>query len=236
MEENVQFNINGKVEIRMEDGDYKSIIQDVTDQYIAISIPTKEGSYVPLRPGEKVEVIYYFEKELYKFITVIIGRRIDRIPILLLSIPDKLEKIQRRRHVRIPVVVPIKYAKMNSKVELEYKKYQNGVQLNTRLNFTSTGMMLNISSKGIMLDISGGGVRVNMKDDLSYENFVLIALPLEDEDFIVKSKVVRVENQNDGQKVYGLRFIDLDEKDRDKIVKYIFKLMRDQRKKASEGV
>lgn len=236
MEENVQFNINGKVEILMEDGDYKSVIQDITDQYLAISIPTKEGSYIPLRAGERIEVIYYFKKELYKFVTVVLGRRVDRIPLILLSIPGEFEKVQRRKHVRIQVVIPIKYLKMDKKVEAEYKIYQDHINSEHNLDLSKTGTMLNISSKGIMLDISGGGIRVNMNDNLSYENIVLIALPIEEENFIVKSKVVRVESQKDGQKVYGLRFIELNEKDRDKIIRYIFKLMRDQRKKALEEV
>ena len=54
MSDNVEFLVNQRIEIEMEDGIYKSNIQDITDEYIGISIPVNEGKYVPLRKDEKV--------------------------------------------------------------------------------------------------------------------------------------------------------------------------------------
>ena len=47
------FNVNGRIEILMDDGIYKSNIQDIDKDYIAISIPVKDGEYLPLRRGNE---------------------------------------------------------------------------------------------------------------------------------------------------------------------------------------
>lgn len=224
MDDDVKFLINNKVDIIWDDGDYKSNIEDVTEKYLAISIPIKEGQYIPLRVGEKLEVIYYAGKELYKFYTIVIGRKVDRIPIILLEIPQELVHVQRRRFVRIPVILNFEYKKFNSSVEVEYKRYINN----------QVWTISKVTNKGIMLDISGGGMRVAIKENLLKNEYLLVRLSIDTDEFFFKSKVTRIEKNKDGQNFYGLSFEDVDERVRDRIIRYTFKLMREQRKKALE--
>jgi len=75
--------------------------RDITDEYMAISIPVKGGSYLPLKKGEIIEGIHYENKAVYKFFTSVIGRKIDRIMMIILKKPEKFVKIQRRNYVRV---------------------------------------------------------------------------------------------------------------------------------------
>lgn len=211
--ESVQFIINNKVEIIWDDGDYKSNIEDVQDRYFAISIPIKEGQYIPLRAGEKVEVLYFNDNNIYKFFSKVLGRKIDGIPVVLLSKPDKVQVIQRRRFVRISHIVPAKYAKTTKEAKIP-----------------GEGTVLGAT----LLDISAGGVRIRISEEVSRGEFVEVYFPLSGEEFILKGELVRVIKDKDGKYACGVSFIDLRERDRDKIVRFIFQLMREQRKKALE--
>ena len=79
----VDFKLNKKLEILVDEKYFNSNVQDVTEDYIAISIPTNSGEYLPLSNGSIIDVIYYEEENIYKFSSTIIGRKFENIPILL---------------------------------------------------------------------------------------------------------------------------------------------------------
>lgn len=207
MMEGLNFSINSKVEIFWNEGYYKSNIEDVTDNIIAISIPIKDGQYVPLRRGEQVEVIYYHEKDIYKFYTVVEDRKMDGIPVILLSYPKEVFKVQRRKFVRVPIVCTIEYSKIEASL-----KYN--------------------SLKAIMVDLSGGGMRIKLSDSVNLGDKLKAVIPLGTDQIEVKGEVVRVEKELEGKRnICGISFIDLDERTREKLIKIIFQVMRDQMKK-----
>ena len=61
---NLKFVINSKIELNYGEDYYKSTIQDVQDDFISISIPIKGGEYIPLRKGDKLEFIYYYQNNI----------------------------------------------------------------------------------------------------------------------------------------------------------------------------
>lgn len=204
--DNVKYRINEKIEIIESDGDYKSNIEDVGDNYIEISIPIKEGKYMTLRQGERVEVIYYHNRRIYKFISVVIGRKIDRVPLLILAKPKKLIEVQRRTFVRISCVENIKYSKIETNVE----------------------------TKGIMLDISAGGLKLRTAEHLKIREKIQLKILINKEEIGVKGEIVRVIEEQDKKYACGVRFVDLEDKISEKIVRYVFQLMREKRKNGLE--
>lgn len=218
MAEDVKFIINTKVEISWSDGYYKSNIEDVRDNYIAISIPIKEGQYIPLRVGEQLEVLYYPNNEdIYKFDTVVVGRQVDRIPIILLGMPASIMKIQRRKFVRVPVVCNIECSVIDK-----------------ALANKDLAILSNISKdklKATLLDLSGGGMRVRFNADVKLNDTIVSYIPIDQDVIIVKGIVVRVDKGEDNKYAYGINFVDLNEKTRDKVIRFIFQLMRDQMRK-----
>lgn len=214
----IKFIVNNKIEIIINDEYYKSDIQDVTESYVGISIPVKNGSYLPLSKGDKVEGLYYFEKEVYRFNTFVIGRKIDKILIIMLQIPKTLKITQRRNFVRLPINVDLDCALINKRKSL------NNIGDNQFVFF-----------KAATIDISGGGVQLVAKEKLQYYDELLITLPMIGENITVSGKVVRISKIYDKYK-YGITFQKIDNRLRENIIKFIFETMREQRRRASGGV
>lgn len=164
----VDFKLNKKLEILVDEKYFNSNIQDVTQQYIAISIPTNAGEYLPLSKGALIDVIYYEEDNLYKFRSVIIGRKFENIPILLIAQPKEIKKIQRRKYVRVPLIETAKY--MNLKNEP-----------NTKLSTIDEKKYL----KAVLVDLSGGGMRVKVSEEIKTNDFLLVSLTVNEEDVLI---------------------------------------------------
>lgn len=218
MSERINFKVNDKIEILMEDGIYKSNIQDITDEYMAISIPVKGGSYLPLKKGEIIEGIHYENKAVYKFFTSVIGRKIDRIMMIILKKPEKFIKIQRRNYVRVYYLSNISFAVIGNK---------NGIidMCNDEVVFNS----------GYSLDLSAGGIRLSTTKELSLGDIIMMNISIKEETLELKGKVVRIEKDENNKSIYGIAFLDMNNKTVDKIMKMLFEIMREQRKLGIEG-
>ncbi|WML35427.1 flagellar brake domain-containing protein [Clostridium sp. OS1-26] len=223
MSDNVEFLVNQKIEIEMEDGIYKSNIQDITDEYIGISIPVNEGKYVPLRKGEKVVCLYYYNKDIYRFETVVSGRKIDKLLIIMLKRPEKVVMYQRRNFARVPLMINIYCGILENS-----KKIENIG--NNQIEFFDA----------YSLDISGGGLRLaidrKLEKRLSLGSMLMMNIPFGDENLAVKGKIVRIENDRKNPKIIcGVSFVDLDRLTGESIIRLVFKTMREQMKKGAKG-
>lgn len=209
MSADLSFIINSKVEILWNEEYYKSNIQNVDSNSISISIPTKEGQYIPLRKSDKVEVLYYLENDIYKFNTVVLDRKIDTIPIIMLAHPEKVIKVQRRKFVRVPVIC-----------DMECFIMQNNKKQS--------------SLKAVLVDLSGGGMRIKVSDKLKLGDKITAYIPIEDEQVQIKGEVVRVDKDDISKlNICGINFVEIDERIREKIIKFIFHIMRKQMKKGT---
>lgn len=214
MSKKVELKINTRIEINHEGKYYKSVIQDVTDKYIAIEIPTNYGVYIPLAEYDKVDVIYYSmdSQDIYGFSSVIIGRKVDKIPLILLSIPDSLSIVQRRKYVRVALIKYVKCLRVNKDLTISgIKKF-----LDENKNVY----------KADLVDLSGGGLRLKLNQKFEIDDIIAVSVEIADQDVIVKGRVVRKTDDLSGKYVYGVDFIDLDDSSRDKIIRYIFTIMR----------
>lgn len=214
----VEFVINNRIEI--DDGGeiYKSNIQDVSEDYIGISVPICNHKYMSFRKGDKVEGIYYEGKNIYKFFTVVIGRKIEKILIIMLRKPEKMELFQRRNFVRVPLIVDILCALIP--VEKSLNNLNDQVEV----------------FKACSLDMSGGGMKMivdaSLKDKLKLGDKIMITLPLENNRLDVKGKLVRIhENRENKKLICGVSFINLDRLSREKIIRGLFQIMRGHMKK-----
>lgn len=208
-----KFDVNGRIEILMDDGIYKSNIQDINENYIAISIPVREGEYLPLRLGDRVEAIYYDENKLYKFYTVVSGRKVDRVMMVLLNHPDKIFKVQRRNFVRVPFIAEVLCVILKNNKDIT----------DNQIDFFH----------GHTLDISGGGIKLSTEKELNFGELLMVTIPIRDENISVKVKVIRKEKTKNF--LYGMSFEEVDNKTVEKIVSLLFQIMREQRKTGVKG-
>lgn len=210
----VDFKLNKKLEILVDEKYFNSNVQDVTKDYIAISIPTNAGEYLPLSKGAMIEVIYYEEENIYKFESTIIGRKFENIPILLLAKPKEIKKIQRRKYVRVPLIQTAKYINFKNDPKTNLSKIDAKKYL-----------------KAVLVDLSGGGMRVKVSEEIKSNDFLLVSLTVNEEDVLIVGQTKRIVKDDDGRFICGLSFESLDNGTREQLIRYIFQLMRNQMKK-----
>ncbi|MEG0772960.1 flagellar brake domain-containing protein [Clostridium sp.] len=209
---NISFQINQKLEIMCEDGAIaKSVIQEIEEHCIYIGVPMNGGMYYPLNKGDIIEAYYKDNRgNVYKFNTVVTGRKFDKIPLLMIEMPSEVYKVQRRTFVRIDHLFDISYAPIKEVIENPTKK-----------------VLKEDFIKGYALDISGGGMRIKISTEVKLGDYLMVSVPIGDEIFLAVSKVVRVERDLENKfLICGIAFKELNNNTREKIIEYIFKNMR----------
>lgn len=214
MTSKVKFLINSKIQILMEDGTYKSNVQDVSTKHIAISIPVCDGRYLSLRVGEKVEGIYFYNDNVYKFSTTVLDRKKDGVMIIVLAYPRFLKKIQRRNFVRVSYVNDIwciSLGMANEYKTIKYKEYE--------------------FFNAMCLDLSGSGAKICSDRENKLGEVLMLTIPVKDEILTFTGKIVRKDPSNIiGKFNYGICFIDVNKKEVEKLIMLLFELMRERRK------
>jgi len=210
----VNFTVNKKLEILIDEKYFNSNIQDITEEYIAISIPIKTGEYLPLSKGAIIDVIYYEDENCYKFQSCVIGRKFENIPILLIAKPTEIKKIQRRKYVRIPLINTVKYKNLKNEPRTNPSTVPQSEYL-----------------RAVLVDLSGGGMRVKVSEEIKLNDFLLVSLTIDKEEITIVGQAMRIVKDDEGRFSCGLSFEFLDNLTRERIIKFTFQLMREQMKK-----
>lgn len=221
--EKLELLINNKIEVIWEKQYFKSNIQDINEEYFEISIPTKNGEYIPLRAGDLAEVIYYQDLNIFQFDARVIGRKVDGIPLIMLEIPKIYKVVQRRQYYRV--------AKLDYLAVANFEKLPTGdvYKPNTAKKQRDTNKVL---QKVVLLDLSGGGMRIKVEQPIKYGDILHFFLNTLKGEIEIYGKAVRVERDEQRFYVCGIHFLDLTNLEREKIIQYTFEIMRDQRSKA----
>lgn len=212
------FKINQKIEIIDNNITYRADIQDVKKDYIMISMPVSENKYYTMHRGSIVEFYITGEKEIDKFKSEVLGKKIENnVQLAILTYPLFVEKIQRREYFRLPVALDAKlYMLPGDKV------YKSIVDV--------PAGFLNRLKDGIIIDISGGGLKAAVKEQMTKGHYAIVSINIPDKlTLICKIVWVEKDTKNRNYRV-ALRFEDISERDRDKVIKFIFEKMRNQNK------
>ena len=204
--------INSKLEVKWGDGIYKTLVQDSNSKNILISIPVVGGVYLTLKTGEEIELVYYDNGEnIFSFKCRVINRiKENNISYYSITLPYDVIKIQRRNYVRVDTVQVIKNIK-------KYEKETNG-QADDKI------------SNALLLDLSGGGMRIKLREKLEKSDVISAKIGSENEEVLIKGKIVRVDITEDKRYIYGISFEELDNRTRERIIQIVFRIMREQRK------
>lgn len=216
--ENITFKLNQKIEI-IENGEtYTATIQDTKSDYIMISMPVSENKYFTMHKGSIIEFYMASGNEIVKFQSEVLGKKVENhVQMAVISTPVFVEKIQRREYFRLPVSLDSKiYMLPNDK---EY----------TNIKDVPIGYYSRMKD-GIIVDISGGGIKAAVKEQMMKGHCAIVSMKIPDE-LTLLCKIVWVEKdtRNRNYKV-ALKFEEISERERDKIIKFIFEKMRSQSK------
>lgn len=214
----IKLNVNQNLEIIENEITYKSSIQDIKNEYILIGMPISGSRYMMIHIGSIIEYYITNEKEVFKCRSVVLGKTKEKsVQLAMLSFPEVIERVQRREYFRLPIVMDIKY----------FILPENKVYID--LADVPIGYFKNLE-KTVTVDISGGGVKIISKKGAKHNSFILLSIKVPDE-INVLCKVVRCD-YDEVHKNYkiALRYEKIDERLRDKIIKFIFDKLREQSK------
>lgn len=209
-----ELNVNQRIEITVDEegSEYKNLpsrIEGVTDEYLYIAIPMKWGQLLPLRVRQKLIININHQGRFFQFDTEIIQRRLQPIPLLVVSKPDSFREIQRRRWVRVPVSIPVRFA-VHSEEE------------DTPVYEATT------------VDISGGGVCFLTRNPVAAGQLLDAQIDLPNrEPVYCQLKVLRLlEKETDGSVNKAVsEFYDISENQRERIIAFVFEKQREWIKK-----
>lgn len=197
---------------------YRSQLIEKNANQLYIDYPihekTNKTSYVLAGTKVKVSFVSPIDNAVYFFHSTISGKRkIGNIPVLQVIMPDKdkLQKVQRREFVRVETAVDAAVHSIH----------------NSFPPFTT-----------VTQDISGGGAAIILPKNhhlrQGMEVYVWFAFSLLNGEYHylkVKSRVIRVITQKDGNEIAPLQFLDLNEQTQQIMFKLCFDRQVEMRKK-----
>ena len=188
---------------------YPSQVLDIsTEGTLVVSGPIYKNKLVMIHRNEKVKVSYIIEnKGRYAFDAIILRREYKGIYKLQLKRISNIKRYQQRRFYRFDISIPVtKEFDIKEEITIEECKTK---------------------------DISGSGLKLYSNINHSVGDIVKCKFQINNHPIDVKGKVVRVENIDTFDYKYslGIDFIGLNEKDRDRIIKFIFEKERILREK-----
>lgn len=216
MSQDFKLEVNLNVEIEVLDGPYKGTYKTVIDNLdanrISFGLPIMKGVPVPLGLNSVVKVTYMDAIAIYSFDGAIVDRVNDPRPLFTVAYPKEVKRIQRRSFVRCDVRFPLTFHKLSPTMEVLLK-----------------------DQKAIVEDVSGGGLRLETETQLELGDLLDIYLDLPNKDKVIAlGKVVRVFPKPSAKPELfsiGVFFEFIEERDRDKIMRFIFEKQRELRQK-----
>lgn len=205
----IQVNSIDEEESRQE---FKSRISDIHEHYITMEVPIsdKTGRLKRLYVGDELSAYFLTEGGVKNFFnTSVLGFKEDVIRLVIIKKPDpeSITKVQRRNFLRVPA-------------ELEV-----AMKLTEQVQFL-----------GITDDVGGGGISVlcdgsvPVKSNDTLHCWLLIPFKSGKVDHVpFKGEVVRVKPMESRQQVM-LRFSDIADRDRQKVIRYCFERQLEFRK------
>lgn len=207
----VQFAVNQRVEIALDTSPsaqrFSSRIEGLTEKHMHLAMPMSKAIPVILRPGSKFYGRVVAQGSVWLFTSTFIDKSMATVPLWICEPPYDLKKVQLRSFVRLLAALP--------------------------LNYTNIEEDPNQSYAATTRDISGGGLQITSKQSLSVGASLQLAVSLPDFGTVhAKATTVRVD-QPPETNIYwiAVRFTEIAEKDREKIIKYIFRKQSELRKK-----
>lgn len=210
--------INQKVELKILRGPFASTfttyVSDVNNRFIVVVRPLVGGQPVPLSVGETVRLEYAEENQArVAFMSRITGLEVHGLPVVLLSHPNpkQVEQHQQRDFVRLDAILNVTYS---------FRFVPGRSVPPSGLSFTRTK------------DISGNGAQILCSAVLPVGTQLDMSITVGEHLVRVIGQVIRQIQPPGSREIWtGLRFVGIDERDREIIMRYIFNEQRERRRR-----
>jgi c-di-GMP-binding flagellar brake protein YcgR len=203
--------VNDLIQVRLLDGEvldsYPSRIEDIRGEDVVIAWPAYKGILLPIVPDQTLRVSYVHDGKYYGFEGIVRETALAPLPSVVLQVPAGPDRIERRDNVRVNASVPVELTEKVVSLS-EYKAF--GEQ-----NIIRT----------VTVNISGGGFAISHGAFIPAGTVfdVNIALPDKKDPISIAAKVVRcTESAEEGQHLLGFSYLNISEKLRSRIVRFVF--------------
>lgn len=202
--------IGDNIEVEIEKGSSflkmkSDVVKVINDNIIAISTPIYKGTICPVSIGRNITIVFNKDnKGRFYFIGEVLDRKKKgNLTVLFVRKHSDIRYFQRRDFYRLSIV-------LNISLEI----IENGVTVRT--------------VPAISKDISGGGLRLITKEKIEKHTAVKCSIHLGNEVVEAFGKIVRCEPLPDSIIKYdvGISFTGIDEKNRSKVISFVFKSQR----------
>lgn len=191
---------------------YPSRVENIGEKELHLASPIKDRIAIYLPKGDEVAVFFWDCFTSYSFKSKVICSVNAHIPLVLLELPEKIDRVQKREYVRVRYSIDVKMTWNDANGETHEKTCR------TR-DISGGGMML-VLSKGTTLE-KGTSVKLKFK--------------IEDRYIDTEAKVAwnDWEMDSDGimRNTLGVRFSSLTEIERKHLVKSVYQRQIDLRRK-----
>ncbi|MCM8901197.1 PilZ domain-containing protein [Caldicoprobacter algeriensis] len=206
-------NIGEKIEVVVQErlnADEKacfSMVQDVPqDDELLITMPMLKGEPVVLSIGQRIRINFFRERGQFYFEAEVIDRqRTETVYLIRLKQTSPIHRLQRRSFYRLKISLPVLFRLIEQGPEQpDYMKAYTA-------------------------DISGGGMRLLTDKKLEPGQQVECRIPIGERGFLeLKGLVVRVVPCVEGNYKFevGVKFVDILEAERDRLIQFIFQQQR----------
>lgn len=202
--------IGDNIEVEVEKGSSflkmkSDVVKVISDNIVAISTPIYKGTIFPVSIGRNITIVFNkSNKGRFYFIGEVLDRKKKgNLTVLLVRKHSDIRHFQRRDFYRLSIVI-------NISIEI----IENGVTVRT--------------VPAISKDISGGGLRLITKEKIEKHTTVKCNIHFDDEAIEAFGKIVRCDPMPDSMLKYdvGICFTSIDEKNRAKVISFVFESQR----------
>lgn len=180
---------------------YRTRVEDVSHNTLLVGAPLERGQVIPIRVGTEIIVQYKDDsiKTEGRFSnTAVVEKRFhESVPTLLLRLTGQWEKTQERMFVRVDVLIDAAFAPI----------------ADGNIQAVQTGTILNLS---------GGGLLLASDYQLAESDVIWISFPIDTKSIRTLGHVVRIRQLEDTNG-YGIAFQDMDEKQRQEIIQFVYR-------------
>lgn len=218
------FRLNGKIElISEEDQRISGFIYDINDEKVYVSISADDEDFKLLNIGEKIDGAMYTKKELIGFEATVTARVFAKNSVYELSNIKNFSRIQRRENIRVVFTKDLLYTDNEFLVKQNFQK-QGKKEVLAKLD--------KYLKDGLLLDLSAGGLKLSTSENFKEGQKLIFVINFEGQDMILNGKIVHKELNLVPKRtvyLYGVKFIDIKEGKQEKIIRYLFVMMRKNR-------
>ncbi|WP_110927594.1 flagellar brake protein [Bacillus massiliglaciei] len=195
---------------------YKCMVVEMNDHSLFIDYPVnmETGKVIFLPDGTQLKAVFSNEQgAAYMFSSDVLTKIKGHIPMVQISLPpeESFIKIQRREFMRLEASLDAAVHPLNG----EFPPFRTLTE-----------------------DISAGGTAIRLQKNMKINEadfvYLWIALPFQQEGtsyLKLKCAVIRETEKEHGIKELSLRFVEMEEKDTQTIIRYIFEVQLEMKKK-----